>query len=115
MRRRDAAARLLPGPQCLDEHHRLALVIDRAAGDETLAVRPVDELRLERRAGPQLQRIDRLHVVMAVEQDMRAAIAVRPGVVREHDRMPGGGAQRGGEAQAGKLAAHPFGRPHAIR
>ena len=69
----DAAGGLLPGAQRLDEHHRLALVVHRAARDEALAVRAIDQLRLERRAVPEIQRIDRLHVVMAVEQHVRSA------------------------------------------
>ena len=75
--RRDAAGGLLPGAQRLEEHHRLALVVHRAARDEALAARAVDQLRLERRAVPELQRIDRLHVVVAVEQDVRPVVAGR--------------------------------------
>ena len=49
---RDAARGLLPGAHRLDEHHRLALVVHRAARDEALAARSVDELRIEWRAVP---------------------------------------------------------------
>ena len=73
---------VMPGAQRFEEHHRLALVVHRAARDEALAVRAVDKLRLERRAVPQLQRIDRLHVVMAIEQHVRAFVVGRAVAMR---------------------------------
>ena len=69
---------VLPGAQGFQEHQRLALVIDRTAGDEALAARAIDVLRIERIAVPQRQRIDRLHVVVAVKQDMRPLVVRRP-------------------------------------
>ena len=105
---------LLPGAQCLDEHHRLALVVHRAARDEALAVRAIDELRIERRAVPEAQRIDRLHVVMAIEQDLRALIAGGRRVMRDNDGMARGGPHLGRETEPGKLVAHPVGGAPAV-
>ncbi len=67
-------------PAGLDEGHDLALVVGGAAPDEALlAVGALDQRRLEGRRGPQVQRIDRLHVVMAVEHHplLRAEVAAR--------------------------------------
>ena len=62
----------LPGPRGLEEGHELALVVLRAARHDHLAVELVGgDARLERRRFPQLERIGRLHVVVAVEQHMR--------------------------------------------
>ncbi len=62
----------LEGAAGLDEGHGLALVVAGAAGDDDLAA-AVERLdaRLERRRLPQLERIDRLYVVVAVEQYAR--------------------------------------------
>ena len=69
----------LPGPHRLDEGHQLALVVLGAARHDHLAVGLVGgEARLERRRLPQLQRIGRLHVVVAVEQHVRRAVARAP-------------------------------------
>ena len=113
--RGNAAAGGPPGAQRFQEHHRLALVVDRAARDEALAVRTVDQLRLERRAVPQLQRIDRLHVVVPVEQHVRPLVVGRAGKMPDDHGMPGGRTNRGFEAQAGQLIAPPLGRLLAIR
>ena len=112
--RGDFAGGFLPGAHCLDEHHRLTLVVHRPARDETLAERAIDELWLERRALPEFQRIDRLHVVVAVEQHVRALITGGTGQVRDHDRMPGGGSHLGAETKVGKLVANPLRGVHAV-
>ena len=46
----------------------VALVVDGAAGVQLGAVGALDDGRLERRVLPQLQRVDRLHVVVAVDE-----------------------------------------------
>jgi hypothetical protein len=51
------------GFECFDQRVHLAFVVHRAAGIEIL----VADLRLEGGAGPQLDGINRLHVVVAVE------------------------------------------------
>ena len=58
----------------LDVHEDLALVVGRAAR-VNLAVA---HRRLERRRRPEIQRVDRLHVVVAVEEDRRLAWRVEP-------------------------------------
>ena len=88
--RRDAAAGAVPGAQGFQEHHRLALVVHRAAGDEALAARAIDVLRVERIAVPEGHRIDRLHVVVAVEQDVRPIVVRRPAQMGNDHGMAGG-------------------------
>ncbi len=62
----------------------LALVVGRAPADHPVAL---DE-RLERRRLPQLDRIDRLHVVVAVDDDRRGVGRVEP--IAVDDRMAAG-------------------------
>ena len=54
----------------LEVHEDLALVVGGAARVDLA----VADRRLERRRLPQLDRIDRLHVVVAVEEDRRRAL-----------------------------------------
>ena len=100
-RERQLAGDRLEGAQRLDEGHHLAFVVAGAARDDDLAaVGRRGDARLKRRRLPQRQRIDRLHVVVAVEQHMRrlaVAGAIRLG---DHRRMPAGRAQRRVEAEA---------------
>ena len=65
----------------LEVHEDLALVVGRAARVDLA----VADGRLERRRLPQVERIDRLHVVVAVEQDRRRALRAEP--VAVHDRI----------------------------
>ena len=58
----------------LEVHEHLALVVGRAARVDLA----VADRRLERRRLPQLERIDRLHVVVAVEEDRRRAWRAQP-------------------------------------
>ena len=67
----------------LDVHEDLALVVRRAARVDLA----VAHRRLERRRRPEIQRIDRLHVVVAVEEDRRLPRCVEP-VAVDH-RMAG--------------------------
>ena len=76
-------------PAGLDEGHQLALVVLGAARDDDLApVGMVGDHRLERRTIPEIERIDRLHIVMAVEQHMRTRLAVS--AIGFWPRSPGG-------------------------
>ena len=113
--RGDAAAGGVPGAQRFQEHHRLALVVHRAARDEALAVRAVDELRLERRAVPELQRIDRLHVVVAVEQDVRPGVAAGPAGGRPRRDGPRSGGPSARETEPSELVAPPLRGALAVR
>ena len=98
----------LAGPAGLDEGHHLALVVAGAAGADDLApVRQRRHPRLERRRLPQLERIDRLHVVVTVEQHVRRAVGLRR--VGEHDRMAGRVAHLGLETHGLEIAFQPFG------
>src|SRR6202007_2673718 len=82
----------LVGAAGLDEGHHLALVVAGAARhDDLAAVGRGANPRRKRRLLPQIERIDRLHVVVAVEQDAWA-LAVPTGALMttlgDHDRMP---------------------------
>ncbi|MEJ7666445.1 MAG: hypothetical protein WKG07_46485 [Hymenobacter sp.] len=66
----------------LEVHEDLALVVGRAARVDLA----VANRRLERRGRPQVKRIDRLHIVVAVEQDGRRARRSEPLAI--DDRMP---------------------------
>ena len=81
---RKAAAGRQDGGRGHDVGVGLALVVGRAAGEHPTA----DDDRLEGRRRPQVQRIDRLDVVMAVDQDRRRSGRVEP--VRIDDRMAAG-------------------------
>jgi hypothetical protein len=85
----DAAGQLAAhgdvGAAGLHEGHHLALVVGGAAPDDLFPTFPVlGDVRLEGGRLPQVEGIDRLHVVMAVEQDVR-----RPGLrpVGQHHRV----------------------------
>src|SRR5581483_4457392 len=69
---RQLSGHRLERPAGLDEARSLALIVTGAAGDDDLA--PTGkrfDARLERRRLPEVERIDRLHVVVAVEQHAR--------------------------------------------
>ena len=106
------------GAAGLDEGHQLSLVVGRPARHQDLAVRPVLELGLERSALPEVERVGGLHVVMAVEQDARAAI---PRVFRRlrsamgHDHgLSRRVAARGVEAKPAQVIDQPVGGAHAV-
>ena len=104
------AARLAEGANGLDERHELALVVAGPARHDPLAVA---DLRLERIARPERQRVDRLHVVMAVEQDVRG-IAMRSLSVTDDDRPARGRPDGGVEAELGQLRREPVGGAPAL-
>ena len=104
-----AALDVVPGAQRLEPGHDLALVVDRAARDQPLAALGRYHGRLERRGEPQLERLDRLHVVMAVVEDVRAGVAARPRVVADDHRLARGLAQRRLEADRAQALDEPLG------
>jgi hypothetical protein len=110
----DAAPRTVPGAQGFQEHHRLAFVVHRAAGDEALAARAIDILRIERVAVPQREWVHRLHVVVAVEQDVRPGVAGWSAEVGDDDGMARGGSDGGLETQACELIPPPLGGLDAV-
>ena len=67
----------------LEVHEHLALVVGGAARVDLA----VADRRLERRRLPEIQRIDRLHVVVAVEQNRRRTRRAEP--VAVHHRIAG--------------------------
>ena len=105
------AAGLAEGAAGLDEGHELTLVVGRAPGDDPLAVL---QLGLERIGGPQIQRIDRLHVVVTVEQHVRCIAMGRLGVT-EHHRAARGRMHGSLEAKLGQLLRQPRGGLVAVR
>ena len=76
---------LFPASQRFDEGDDRAFVIAGAArGDDA-----VTDGRFKRRTGPLLQRVGRLHVVMAIEQHVRCRRGqVIVDALRQHDRVP---------------------------
>ena len=82
-----AALGLQPGARGPQVEMDLALVVRRAAREDAAVL----DARLERRPHPQVERIDRLDVVVAVDEDRRRALGVQP--VGVHDRMAVGGAR----------------------
>ncbi len=77
-------AELLEGAAGLEKGHELAFVVAGAAGDDLFALRSSLEFRLERRIAPEVQRVDRLDVIMAVEQNMRRLAARCLDVADDH-------------------------------
>ena len=105
---RQLAARLDPGFDALDVREHLAFVVGRAAGVDVA----VADGRLERRADPFVERLGRLHVVVAVDQgDRFAGHRRRLGV---DQRVAGRGDQFGRQAQICRIAWRPS-RPPAAR
>ena len=68
--------------------------------------------RVERLVCPQFQRIDRLHVVVAVEQHLGALGRV---ILGQHDRVAGRVAHLGLEADRGEVGRMPFAHWRAFR
>ena len=78
---RQAAVLLQVRLDRLEVHEDLALVVGRAARVDLA----VAHRRLERRRLPQVERIDRLHVVVAVEEDRRRAGGAEPVAVDDRE------------------------------
>ena len=100
----------MPCAERLDEGHHLTLVVHGPARDHTLTVLGIDDGRLERRAIPKLQRLGRLHVVVAVVEHVRPRGARRSGMMRHHHGMAGGVPQARLEPHAVELIGQPLGR-----
>ena len=94
-----------PGLDAFQMGEQLAFVVGGAAGVE-LAVAAGG---LERGRRPFFQRLDRLHVVMAVNQ--RGAGAGHGGRLGVDHRMAGGRNDLGRKPHAAELVGHPLGRP----
>ena len=111
---RQRAGHRFPGAAGLDEGHQLALVVLGAARDDDLAaVGVVGDGGLERRAMPEIERIDRLHVVVAVEQHMRPPFAAAVGL-GDDGGMTGGRPDLGGKAERRDVGGEMIGRRLAV-
>ena len=103
------------GATRLDEGHHLAFVVAGAARHDRLAaVRQRRDARRERRRLPQVERIDRLHVVVAVEQHARRLAMAGAVALADHDRMPPGRPHAGVEADAAQVLGDELGRGLAL-
>ena len=104
-----------PGAQGFEPEHHLALVVHGAARDDARAERVIDEARLEGRAGPQVERLRGLHVVVPVVEQVRRVRAFGwSGVMGEHDRVARRLDGFHAEADLPELLAEPGGGPAAI-
>ena len=92
----------------LDVGVRLPLVVRRAAGHQLVAL----DRRLERRVAPQLDRVDRLHVVVPIEEDRRLARRAQPLGVDQ--RMAGRVDPLRLEARLAQLAHQELARPQDL-
>ena len=102
-----------PGAESFDEGHHLALVVHSPAGDDAFATLCLDDLWFERIAIPELIGIGRLHIVMAVIEQVRRAFRA---LEMTHDHRMLLGVTHGGiEADLGELRGHPFGGSADIR
>ena len=87
----------------------VALVVDGAAGVQLGTVGALDDRRLERRVLPQLQRVDRLHVVVAVDQRDRGALVGGRPLGEDRRRARGRPDLDGREAGAAQRLGQPLG------
>ena len=109
-----------------DDIHRQGALLTQGLGDTedvgedlTLVVRrtpgvdpSLRDAGLERRGGPALQRIGRLHIIVAVDQDR--ALRGIPGSTRQHDRGAWRGVDGGLKTGGGKKLSEPFGAAKQI-
>jgi len=98
-----------------NECHRLALVVAGAARDDDFAS-AVDcrDARFEWRRLPKVERVDGLHVIMAVEQDTRSLAIGAVLAFADHHRMPGSRPQASIETEAAKIGCHILGGVTAL-
>src|SRR4051794_19132079 len=102
----------LPGAAGFDEGHDLALVVLGAARHDDLAtIGMVGHNRLEWRTVPELERIDGLHIIVAVEQHMRTAAR---DALADDRGMAGGWPHFSGNAEARDVPGKMLGRRLAI-
>ncbi len=82
---------VFPGARGFEKGHQLTLVVLGTAGDDHASVaRFVGEARLKRWRRPQVQRIGRLDIVVAVEQNVGHAGWAIPAVMGDHHRVASG-------------------------
>ncbi len=94
--------------KCLDKGHELTLVVGKPTAIEALGASFLATLRLKRGRQPFAERIGRLHVIVAIKQEVRRAAGVGAvAIMGDHHGMAGRVAQAGGKAEAGQLFAQP--------
>jgi hypothetical protein len=71
-------------PNCFEKGHELAFVVASPARHDLFALRPRLQFRLKRRIAPEIQRVDRLDVIMAVKQNIRRLAARGLDVAHDH-------------------------------
>src|SRR5215472_18118173 len=98
----------------LDESHRLTFIVAGASRDDDFAPLLRRHARFERRRLPQLERVNRLHVIMAVEQDPRARIGAVAGSA-DHHRVAGGRPQSSVKAKTAEIDRDMFRSLAALR
>ena len=94
----------------------MAFVVAGAPGNDDLsaAFEGLDA-RLERWRLPQIERIDRLHIVVAVEQDARrVAVGTPVAAFADYDRMASGRTHTGFESKAAQISRDMFGGGAAV-
>ena len=95
-----------------EQHVELALVVDGAAAVQVVAA----DLRLERVALPQLERVGRLDVEVAVADHRRRALgAVRGAQLADRERLPVPVDHLALAAGLADEVAHPLGAAHDVR
>ena len=113
-RQRQGSRDLAVGAARLDKGHHLALVVTGSTRDDHLAaVRSRDEARCKRRCLPQFERIDRLNVIVAVEQKARLAAAGTAGLAH-HDRISIRRSDAGLETNTGEILRNVLCRIQAL-
>ena len=115
--KRQFAVNCQPVPCGFREGHQLALVVGGSPGkDARLAGCCFAPARLKWWAVPQGEGINRLHIVMAIKQDMgNLALRFSRGhVIRNHHRLARGGIGARGKAHAFEIIHHPVGGLSAI-
>ena len=104
----------LPGAERFQECHHLALVIDRAACDNSLAVGTVHDRGLKGRAVPKFKRFRGLNVVMAVIEEVGRARSF-PFMMGKKNGMAGRFVQRRLKSERPQLILEIFARaPHLV-
>lgn len=96
-----------PGAAGFQKRHQLPFVVGRAATANDRTFGGVFNLRIKRIIVPQVQGIDRLHIIMAIEQQMRS-VAVFVDVAHNH-RMTGGFAFLRRHTQTRQIRHQPIG------
>ena len=111
---RNRASNRLKGAARLDKGHRLAFVVaGTTRHDDFAAAVERFDARLERRRLPQIEWIDRLHIIVSVKQNARRA-TVACGLA-DHDRMAVGRADARLKAEAAQIGRHMLGGCTAVR